>query len=177
MLWRAGVRAQSVTSAKPVTQSWVQVSLGMREVSRPGRQCWHGAGPLRVGGPVPLSDLYSGTPGLSFLSPSPRSGCRPRLWTDRTWLASESPREPWASVGARQDPAEPGPGWGHPGHRHTAGEQDQGGGECWRTVGRGRWRWGRRPGTPRTHVLWCQPSFGGQCEDGDLEGNGSISGS
>lgn len=35
---------------------------------------------------------------------------------DNGELESESPREPWAGVGAGQDPAEPGPGWGHPGH-------------------------------------------------------------
>lgn len=54
---------------------------------------------------------------------------------DQARLESETPREPRAGVEARQDPAKPGPGWGLPGHRHTSGQQDSGGGECRTDIG------------------------------------------
>lgn len=76
-----------------------------------------GWGLYKVSGLVLLWDLHSGLPGHSFLFLSSRSGWRPRLWMghqgDHAGLEPESPREPWAGDGAGQDPAEPGPRWGH----------------------------------------------------------------
>jgi hypothetical protein len=63
---------------------------------------------------------------------------------DQARLESETPREPRAGVEARQDPAKPGLGWGLPGHRHTSGQQDSGGGEC-RTDMEGEESWSLPP--------------------------------